>query len=244
VPTHDNNHAMADNIAPTEQAATPIPAAASAPSAAAPDSTPGHPPEPAGNSTPSADPAKTAPKPAEAQTDAPRYTTERPPFLPVRGEVVQYRIGAQHLRSVKDGKTFIAVDGDIWLTSHRIWFEPRALGGDALRMAMKSFGADKAFALPLCHVQKVGERTVESKPALRLLFANKGREYFRVNHIDRWIKTIRAVQPNAPELEFTRIPPLKHGVDRFRFPWGLLKLATGLALAAAAAYYYGRGRWF
>jgi hypothetical protein len=181
---------------------------------------------------------------ASTHAGAARFTTERPPFLPLRGELVQYKIAAQHLRSVKDGKKFVSVDGDIWLTSHRIWFEPRELGGDALRMAMKSFGADQAFALPLRQILKVGERSVESKPALRLHFANGGREYFRVNHIDRWIKTIRAMQPNAPDLDFTRIPPVKNGVDHFQFPWGLLKLAVITAVAGAAAYYYGRGRWF
>ncbi len=224
---------MADNIAPQTTAAAPADLDAQPGSAGAPNS--------AQTADAHASPAQSG---TPTQAASARYTTERPPFLPLRGELVQYKITAQHLRSISDGKTFVAVDGDLWLTSHRIWFEPHQLGGDALRLAMKSFGADQAFALPLCQIFKTGERNVENKPALRLEFSNKGREYFRVNHIDRWIKTITALKSGAPTLELTRIPPVKNGVDRFRFPWGFFKLAAFTLVAGAAVYYFGRGRWF
>jgi hypothetical protein len=165
---------------------------------------------------------------------------DKPPFMPLRGEQVQHHLPAVHLRSVNQNKSWVDVEGELWVTNQRLWFEPAALAGDALRLAYKSLGAAEPFALPLARLQASGERTVLGKPALRLLFDNSGREYFRVQHVDQLAQRLLEAQKTAPVLEYTRLPATENGVDRRVIPWGtLLKLAFLAATIGGAAYAYG-----
>jgi hypothetical protein len=146
---------------------------------------------------------------------------------------------AVHLRSTADGRAFDSIEGRLFLTSARLWFEPSPISGDALRTAYEANGALKSLSLPLKHATRVSQRKVMRRPALKIEFDNSGRAYFHVKAAEPWTQGVRAAMPNAPELPLTLPPATKHGVDyKGHLIAAALKTMVTLAVIAAVAYYF------
>ncbi len=144
---------------------------------------------------------------------------------------------ALYLRSNASGDNYDCIEGRLYLTNCRVWFEPSEITGDALRTAYASNGALKPTSLPIFHIAKPGTRKVQGAPVLRLGMADDGREYFQVKNVALWQQGIAAAKPSAPELPLTRPSTLRHGVDykghliRAWLRFGVTLLIIGAALA-------------
>jgi hypothetical protein len=186
------------------------------------------------------------PSPAEpkAKKDgapgAPVFSRLSLPFAMVPGEAFVEKARAIQLRSAADDTAYDHIDGTLYLTNARLWFEPDQVAGDALRSALEKKGALKSKSIPIRYVVKAHVRKVKKKPVLRLQFDNGGREFFRVSKPLKWRDAILAAAPNAPDdLPFSYEPSYRHGVEyKGHLIKAALRALITLAVIAAVAMFF------
>jgi hypothetical protein len=162
------------------------------------------------------------------------------PFAMVAGEEFVQKARVINLRSAVDDTAYDHIDGTLFMTTARLWFEPDEVAGDALRDALEKKGALKAKSIPIRYVAQATVRKVAKKPVLRLQFDNSGREYFRIAKPLKWRDEILAAVPNAPDdLPFSYEPSYRHGVEyKGHLIMAALRALITLAVIAAIAVFF------
>jgi hypothetical protein len=162
------------------------------------------------------------------------------PFAMVPGEEFVDKVRTIQLRSAADDTAYDHIDGTLYVTNARLWFEPDQIAGDALRSALEIKGALKSKSIPLRYVVKATVRKVKKKPVLRLQFDNGGREYFRIAKPLKWRDAILAAAPNAPDdLPFSYEPSYRHGVEyKGHLIRAALRALVTLAVIAAVVMFF------